>query len=101
MAKRVQEAGPSVGPPPPATDDAYALLDQIGEGTFSVVYKARRRGDNALVAVKRLKAHHMQSVRVRDEAGCLLALARQPNPHIVGICDAVLAADGRVDLVLP
>jgi serine/threonine protein kinase len=93
--------------PPPASEvlgtggEEYALLEMIGEGTFSVVHKARRHSDGSLVAVKRLKPCHMQSARVRDEAGALLALGIEPNPNVVGVLDAVRCEDGRVDLVMP
>ena len=44
--------------------DTYDLLEMVGEGTFSIVHKARRRSDGvSLVAVKRLK---QQKLRLKD-----------------------------------
>ena len=56
----------------------------LGEGTFSTVFKARRRLDGCLYAVKRLKTQ-IQSERGGEEAlkeVCALA-ALQGCPHIV------------------
>ena len=48
-------------------EDTYDLQEVIGEGTFSVVYKAQPRKDpTATVAIKRLK-HNGDCARIRDE----------------------------------
>ena len=40
---------------PPKTLDNYEKMDRIGEGTYGVVYKARCKTTNALVAMKRVR----------------------------------------------
>lgn len=77
--------------------DTYALLGVIGEGTFSIVYKARSHTDGKLVALKRLKDHRLSGVRVLDEVGCLYALGDHPN--VVKIIDA--CRDPGVHLIMP
>ena len=80
-------------------EDTYDLLEVVGEGTFSVVHKARRRSDrSSLVAVKRLKQAHQAATRIRDEAGCLHALSG--CEHIVQVLDCA-RTDGQVDIVMP
>jgi len=69
--------------------NVYDLLEVIGEGTFSVVHRAKRRASRdgspeRECAVKRLK-DSPDGARVRDEAKCLLCL---DNEHVVKIQDA-------------
>jgi eukaryotic-like serine/threonine-protein kinase len=68
----------------------YELLDKIGEGGMSVVWRARDRELNREVAVKLLRtwvaADPAQSGRFHREARALAALAHE---HIVRIYDYV------------
>lgn len=80
-----------------AADD-YALLSIVGEGTFAVVHKARRRSDAALVAVKRLKCLDQAAARIRDEISCLRSLSG--CAHTVQLLDCH-RADGTWDIVTP
>eukprot|EP00900_Chrysochromulina_parva_P004721 jgi/Chrpa1/1424/Chrysochromulina_OHIO_Genome00003887-RA len=67
-------------PPASSSEARYELLDIIGEGTFSVVHRARSRFDRSLRAVKILKKVEQAATRIRDEVGALLAL-RGYFPH--------------------
>ena len=78
--------------------ETYDLLKVVGEGTFSVVHKARRRGDSALVAVKRLKKLEQAATRIRDEVACLRALAG--CVHVVCLLDC-RKQGGQIDIVMP
>ena len=78
--------------------DSYDLLEVVGEGTFSVVRKARRASDAATVAVKRLKTLEQAASRIHDEVMCLRALAG--CEHIVRVLDC-LGVDGQRDIVMP
>jgi serine/threonine protein kinase len=46
-----------VNPPrkTPATMDNFEKVEKIGEGTYGVVYKARDRRDDSVVALKRIR----------------------------------------------
>lgn len=48
--------------------DRYEVLKPIGAGKFAVVYKARRKADGALVALKRVAIDAMDE---RGRAKCL------------------------------
>jgi serine/threonine protein kinase/tetratricopeptide (TPR) repeat protein len=64
----------------------YALLEEIGRGGMGIVYKARQRDPERLVALKIIRAGAFASPaeirRFRDEAG---VIAHLEHPHIVPI----------------
>ena len=105
-AKRPVPPSPRAPPPPPSSSadtlatpsDKYDLLEVVGEGTFSVVRKARRRSDATTVAVKRLKKLEQAAARIRDEVSCLRALTG--CAHIVQLLDCH-RADGQIDIIMP
>jgi WD40 repeat protein/serine/threonine protein kinase len=71
---------------PPSAD--YEIVGELGRGGMSVVYQARQRGLNRLVALKRIRdgacAGAEQRQRFRTEAE---AIARLQHPNIVQIFD--------------
>jgi WD40 repeat protein/serine/threonine protein kinase len=71
---------------PPSAD--YEIVAELGRGGMSVVYQARQRGVNRLVALKRIRdgacAGAEQRQRFRTEAE---AIARLQHPNIVQIFD--------------
>jgi cell division cycle 2-like len=77
----------------------YEMIDELGEGTFGVVARARHRRTGETVAVKWMRgggAHLDAFVR---EAGCLAAC--RGHPSIVQIRDAATdAATGDLYLVM-
>ena len=74
--------------PPPALPDDFELLGEVGRGGMGIVYKARQRSLNRMVAIKVLRpgdAGASEPVqRFRREAQ---SLARLRHPHIVAIHD--------------
>src|SRR5262249_55543381 len=71
----------------PKTLDDYELLEPIGRGGMGIVYKARQRSANRLVALKTMRADRTESedrARFKIEAE---AAARLDHPNIVPVYD--------------
>ncbi len=79
----------------PREDDRYEILDELGRGGMGVVYRARQKGLNRIVALKVLggggPATPEEIVRFRREAQ---AAARLHHPCIIEVHD-VGEMDGR------
>jgi protein kinase len=79
--------------------DAYELVIRQGTGSFAVVWKARRRGDGAIVAIKELKerAGSWESLLEQPEIAVMRALGAHAN--VLRLHSVVLLA-GRAYMVL-
>src|SRR5262249_37330439 len=79
-------AAPPARPAPGPSVPGYEILTRLGSGTFGVVYRARHRRLNRVVALKMVRAGaHAgadELARFRAEAE---AVARLQHPHIVQI----------------
>jgi RNA polymerase sigma factor (sigma-70 family) len=75
----------------------YTILEEVGSGTFATVYRARRKSDQAVVAMKflRNRAGHDACSRFLREGDVMRGLT---SPHVVRLLD-VLELDGITCLV--
>ncbi|MDB5353522.1 MAG: serine/threonine protein kinase [Planctomycetota bacterium] len=87
-ASRAAAGRAVMGPDSPAAFGNYELLREVGRGGMGVVYKARQRGLDRLVAIKMILASHLanadQVERFYAEAR---AAAKLQDPHVVAIHD--------------
>jgi serine/threonine-protein kinase len=80
-------APPGVQPPHPSSLDDYDILETLGQGGQGVVYKARQRSLNRLVALKTIRSDHTDEEnrsRFRAEAK---EVARLDHANIVPVYD--------------
>ncbi|MBE6957985.1 MAG: Stk1 family PASTA domain-containing Ser/Thr kinase [Ruminococcaceae bacterium] len=69
-------------------DDRYEILEKIGTGGMAVVYKARCRRLNRLVAIKILRAEFIQDEEFRSRFHAeSRAVAMLSHPNIVSVYD--------------
>ena len=71
----------------------FQILDKIGEGTFSSVYKAMRDSDKQMFALKRIK---IQKLCDKDKDNALNEIRLQASlrdPHIIRYKEAFIEED--------
>ena len=87
-AARAASARAPIGSEGSADFGNYELLLEVGRGGMGVVYKARQKGLDRLVAIKMILGNHLASAeqvdRFYDEAR---AAAKVQDPHVVAIHD--------------
>ncbi len=92
-AGRAPAAGPAAWPTVPG----YEILGELGRGGMGVVYKARQRALDRLVALKLLTETRQTDPefrrRLRQEAE---AVARLPHPNLVQIHDLLEQGDSTI-----
>jgi serine/threonine-protein kinase len=72
----------------------YHIIDKLGQGGLSQVYKARHREYDLLVALKVLKAEALASPEGREQfLREMEAMAQLDHPNIVQFCDVDQAGD--------
>ena len=85
-AAEQRHSSPGLGNSPGSWFGSYELIEQIGEGGMGVVYKARQRTLNRIVALKMMRSGSLASEsevkRFRSEAQ---AVARLQHPNVVAI----------------
>lgn len=67
----------------------YQKLEKIGEGTYGVVYKAKEKGSNRVIALKKIRLEHedegVPSTAIRE----ISILKELHHPNIVSLLDVV------------
>ena len=69
--------------------ERYTKIEQIGEGTFGKVYKARKNCDNSIVAIKKIKMEHCTEGIPQTTIREISFLKELDHPNIVKLLDVV------------
>lgn len=76
--------------------DGYSGLEEIGEGGFATVYRARQDRLDRQVALKVLRAKNLDEATVRRfERECHAMGDLSWHPHVVGVFDSGVTTDGH------
>ena len=70
----------------------YEIVKQIGEGSYSKVYKAVRLVDNTIVAIKIVNITKMDKIMIHSTLNEIRILHSVNNDHVVGYYEAFLDA---------
>ncbi|MFD0852735.1 protein kinase, partial [Actinomadura adrarensis] len=74
----------------------YRVLDQVGEGGFSVVYRARQEGLDRTVALKVLSLNSVDATAMRRfQRECKITAKLSDHPNIVTVLDNGTTRSGR------
>jgi len=68
--------------------EKYVILEQIGEGSFGKVYKARRRHSGLIVAIKVISKHGKTKKDISTLRGEIKILMQMNHENIVIMIDA-------------
>lgn len=82
-------------------NERWLILERLGEGGMSVVYKARHLVMNKIVAIKAIRADFVSNARLvqrfQQEAQTAGALN---HPNLMAIQDCLVTRDGRAFLIM-
>ncbi len=97
-ALTVWEEDPLIGQ---VLGDRYQILEPLGQGGMGSVYLAERLPDELEVAVKIIKREHLRNPTVHERFLREVKHTSAINsPHVVGIFDSGMSADGRAYMVM-
>ncbi|CAD8113072.1 unnamed protein product [Paramecium primaurelia] len=83
-----------------STIQDFNILEKLGEGSFSSVYKVQRKSDSQYYAMKKVNISQ-QSLKERENAlNEIRILASLDSPYIVEFKDAFIDQDGRILFVI-
>ncbi|KAL9656548.1 hypothetical protein ABK040_005310 [Willaertia magna] len=78
--------------------ERYEMLDKLGEGTYGVVYQAKDRLTNQIVAIKKIRLEHedegVPSTSIRE----ISLLKEMRHPNVVNLVE-VIHGDNNLQLV--
>ena len=66
----------------------FQFIKEIGKGTFSTVYKVRRRIDGKYYALKKIIAHKLKPKERENQLNEIRILASIDNPYIIAYKEA-------------
>ncbi|ETW04979.1 NEK protein kinase [Aphanomyces invadans] len=75
----------------------YDIVKPIGKGKFSVVYRAKRRCDEVLVALKKVNIFNLMDVKAREKTLKEVRLVQSVHhPNIIQYLDAFIGQDDEL-----
>ncbi|XP_023677024.1 serine/threonine-protein kinase pdik1l isoform X2 [Paramormyrops kingsleyae] len=72
----------------------YELIQEVGRGSYGVVYEAAVRRTGARVAVKKIRCHAPENVELALREFWALSSIQSQHPNVIHLEDCVLQRDG-------
>jgi NIMA (never in mitosis gene a)-related kinase len=66
----------------------FEVLDKLGEGAYSQVFRVRRRSDGQLYALKKVKLHGLKDKEKANALNEVRILASINHPHVIAYKEA-------------
>uniref|UniRef100_A0A4W3JE47 non-specific serine/threonine protein kinase n=1 Tax=Callorhinchus milii TaxID=7868 RepID=A0A4W3JE47_CALMI len=85
---------PPPPPPPPAWEPKYSLVQEVGRGSYGVVYEAAVRRSGARVAVKKIRCDAPENVELALSEFWALTSLRRRHRNVIRFEECVLQRDG-------
>jgi NIMA (never in mitosis gene a)-related kinase len=76
-----------------ANIEAFEFLKKLGEGAYSSVYKVRRKADNEMYALKKVKMKNLSSKEKQNSLNEVRILASINHPNVISYKEAFFEAD--------
>ena len=66
----------------------FEILEKLGEGSFSIVYKAKRKIDNQIYALKRVKLKNLKEKNILNSLNEIRVLASIKSNYVLSYKEA-------------
>jgi NIMA (never in mitosis gene a)-related kinase 1/4/5 len=80
--------------------EKFTILKRLGQGSFGVVYKVRRKDDNKKYALKRINLKSMCQKQIEDALNEVRLLASLQHNHIIKFLEAFPAGKNKYNMRL-
>ena len=70
--------------------NGFEILQKLGDGSFSIVYKVRRKKDNIIYALKKVKLLKLKEKEKENALNEVRILASIKNPFVIGYKEAFI-----------
>ena len=71
----------------------FDILTKIGEGAYSIVYKARRHSDDKIYAIKKVKIQKLSEKEKKNALSEIRIMASIKHPNIISYKEAFFDED--------
>ena len=81
--------------------EGFQLLDKLGDGAYSIVYKVRRKADNKIYALKKVKLQNLSDKEKENALNEVRILASIKSPFVISYKEAFIEdSDSSLCLVM-
>ena len=75
--------------------NGFEIINKLGDGAFSIVYKVRRRADNKIYALKKVKMKNLNEKEKKNSLNEVRILASIKSPFIISYKEAFISEEDQ------